>query len=90
VALGERERGLEWAQRAYVLDPEDAMLLYNLACIFSMAAREEEALDFLERSVRSGMNRLTWLQNDSNLDAIRSHARFQAVVQALEAQAPPG
>lgn len=90
VALGERERGLEWAHRAYVLDPEDAMLLYNLACIFSMAAREEEALGFLERSVKAGMNRLTWLQNDSNLDAIRGHARFRAVVQALEAQAPPG
>jgi serine/threonine protein kinase/tetratricopeptide (TPR) repeat protein len=90
VALGERERGLEWALRAYALDPGDAMLLYNLACIFSMAARVEEALDFLERSVRAGMNRLAWLQHDSNLDAIRGHARFQAVTRALEAQAPPG
>jgi len=90
VALDERDRGLEWAQRAYALDPEDAMLLYNLACIFSLAAREEEALDFIERSARAGMNHLTWLQNDSNLDAIRGHARFQAVTQALEAQIPPG
>jgi non-specific serine/threonine protein kinase len=89
VALGERERGLEWAQRAFALDPEDAMLLYNLACISSMATRIEDALDFLERSVRAGMNRLAWLQNDSNLDAIRSHSRFQAVVQELEASVPP-
>jgi len=86
VGLGERERGLEWAQRAFELDPGDAMLLYNLACIYAMAGRGEEALDFLERSARAGMNRPAWLRNDSNLDSIRGHARFEAVVRQLEAQ----
>jgi TolB-like protein len=84
VALNERERGLEWAQRALALDPEDAMLLYNLGCIFAMAGRGDEALDFVERSVRAGMNRLGWLQHDSNLDSIRQHPRFTAVVAGLE------
>jgi len=84
VALGERERGLEWAQRALGLDPVDAMLLYNLACIYAIAGRPEEALDFIERSVRAGMNRLGWLQHDSNLDSIRQHPRYQALVRQLE------
>ena len=88
VALGERERGLEWAQRAFVLDPTDAMLLYNLACIYAMAARGEEALDFLARSVEAGMNRLAWLQNDSNLDSIRADARYQAILRRLEGDPP--
>ena len=90
VGLGERERGLEWAQRAFVLDPDDAMLLYNLACIYAMAGHGEEALDFIERSVRAGMNRPAWVKNDSNLDSIRDHPRFQAVVRQLDAQAGPG
>ena len=85
VALGEIDRGLDWARRAYALDSEDAMLLYNLGCIYCMAGKAEEALDFVERSVRAGMNRLGWLQNDSNLDTVRSHPRFQAVVRELEA-----
>jgi adenylate cyclase len=89
VALGERERGLEWAQRAFALDPEDAMLLYNLACIFSMAGRREEALDFLQRSVQAGMNRISWLKNDSNLDPIRDDERFRAAVRRFESSAPP-
>ncbi len=88
VALGENERGLDWAQRALTLDPDDAMLLYNLACIYSMAGRGPEALDFLEGSVRAGMNRLAWLQNDSNLDAIRGDPRFQAVATRLESELP--
>jgi non-specific serine/threonine protein kinase len=90
VALGERERGLEWAQRALALDPEDAMLLYNMACIYSMAGRTEQALGFIERSVAAGMNRLGWLQNDSNLDAIRGDPRFEASVRELERSLPPG
>jgi non-specific serine/threonine protein kinase len=84
VALGETERGLEWAQRALALDPGDGMLLYNLACIFAMAGRREQALDFLERSVEAGMNRLAWVQHDSNLDSIRGDARYEAVVRHLQ------
>jgi len=86
VALGERERGLEWAQRAFELDPDDAMLLYNLSCIYAMAGRGGEAIDFLERSVRAGMNRPAWVRNDSNLDSIRGEPRFQAVLRQLEEQ----
>ena len=54
VALGERERGLEWAQRALAIDPDEPMLLYNVACICSLAGDVEEALDCLERAVRAG------------------------------------
>ena len=54
VALGEIARGLEWADRALALDPEDAMLLYNIGCIRAMAGAADGALDCLERSVRGG------------------------------------
>jgi non-specific serine/threonine protein kinase len=84
VAMGECERGLEWAQRALTLDPDDAMLLYNMACIHAMAGRGAEALDFVERSVAAGMNRLAWLEHDSNLDSIRAEPRFEAVRARLQ------
>ena len=87
VALGDRERGLEWAQRAFALAPDDAMMLYNLACISAMAGRRDEALAFLERAVRAGMNFVQWLRMDSNLDPIRDDPRFTAVVRALESDA---
>jgi adenylate cyclase len=83
VALGETARGLEWADRALALDPEDAMLLYNIGCIKAMAGAGDEALDCLERSVRAGMRNRGWLEHDSNLDSVRSHPRFQALMQGL-------
>ena len=84
VALGETERGLEWADRALALDPEDPMLLYNIACIRSMAGAGDAALDCLERSVAAGLRYKGWLEHDSNLDAIRSHPRFQALMARLD------
>ena len=84
VALGETARGLEWADRALALDPEDAMLLYNIGCIRAMAGAGDGALDCLERSVRAGMRNRGWLEHDSNLDTVRSDPRFEALMRSLE------
>jgi tetratricopeptide (TPR) repeat protein len=83
VALGEIARGLEWADRALALDPDDPMLLYNIACIKAMAGARDEALDCLERAVRSGMRFRAWLEHDSNLDSIRQHPRFAELMSSL-------
>jgi len=48
-----------------------------------MAGREDAALDCLERSVAAGLRHRAWLEHDSNLDSIRSHPRFQAVLRRL-------
>jgi TolB-like protein/Tfp pilus assembly protein PilF len=83
VALGETERGLEWADRALALDPEDPMLLYNIACIKAMAGARNAALDCLERAVAAGLRHRGWLEHDSNLDPVRSHPRFRALMDRL-------
>lgn len=82
VALGERDRGLEWARLARELAPDDTMTLYNLACIFSLAGQRDEAMDALEEAVRLGFAHRHWLENDSNLDAIRAEPRFKGLTAA--------
>jgi TolB-like protein len=83
VALGEIEKGLEWAKRAVEMGPDDPMLLYNVACIFSLANRVDEALGYIEAAVANGMRQRGWLEHDSNLDNIRDTPRFQAVMAKL-------
>jgi adenylate cyclase len=83
VALGEIDKGLDWARRALDLDPRDPMLLYNVACIYSLAGKAAEALDCLERAVDAGLNQKEWLQHDSNLDLIRQDARFAVLMKRL-------
>jgi serine/threonine protein kinase len=83
VALGENEKGLEWAGRAVAMEPDDPMLLYNVACIYSLAGRAEEALDCVERTVNAGFAQREYLEHDSNLDLIRGDRRFQALLARL-------
>jgi hypothetical protein len=59
------------------------MLLYNIACIKSMAGAGDDALDCLERAVGAGLMNRGWLEHDSNLDSIRSHPRFQDLMRRL-------
>ncbi len=83
VALGERELGLNWARRAQEIAPDDAMLLYNLGCIYSLAGEINEALDCLERAVAQGLIHKGWYMHDSNLDPLRKHPRFLALMEKL-------
>ncbi len=83
VALGEREKGLEWARRARAIAPEQPMLLYNLGCIYSLAGEIDEALDCLERAVTHGFIHKEWFEHDSNLDPLRNHPRFLAMMEKL-------
>jgi serine/threonine protein kinase/Flp pilus assembly protein TadD len=83
VALGERDKGLDWARRARRIDPDDPMLLYNLGCIHSLAGDIEEAIDCLERAAEGGLRQKGWYENDGDLDPLRSHPRFQALLERL-------
>ena len=83
VALGEREKGLAWAKMARSMDPDDPMLLYNLGCIHALAQDPEEALDCLERAVAAGLTQKNWFLHDGDLDAVRSHPRFQQLMAGL-------
>ena len=83
VALGQVEKGLEWADRALAIEPDEAMLLYNLGCIKSMAGKLEEAVDHLEAAFHRGLLEKGWFEQDSNLDPVRDHPRFQALMKEL-------
>jgi serine/threonine protein kinase/Flp pilus assembly protein TadD len=83
VALGEQEKGLEWARRARDIAPDEPMLLYNLGCIYSLAGEIEEALDCLERAIAHGLIQKGWYEHDSNLDPLREHPRYRALMEKL-------
>jgi len=84
VALGEAERGLEWAGRALEMAPEEPMLLYNVGCIYSLAGRIDDAVEVLERAVANGLTQKRWFEHDNNLDPLREHPRFRALMERLE------
>ena len=78
--LQERERALEWAQRALAMDPHEPSILYNVACIYSILGQSEDALTCLQNATeRSGWYR-GWAAKDPDFESLRSNPRFQALI----------
>ncbi len=87
-ALGESERAKEWAERALLLDPDNTNMRYNFACMYILDLHDHEAaLDILESVlVKVRIEALRWIRTDPDLDAIRDHPRFKAMLAAAEAR----
>jgi TolB-like protein/Flp pilus assembly protein TadD len=81
--LGRPEKALEWASRAFALDPEDSGVLYNVACVYSLGGRLHDAMSCLEQAVKNGFGHREWLENDSDLDPLRKEPRFEALLKKL-------
>ena len=87
-ALGETKRAKEWAERALQLDPDNLNLRYNFACTLVLELHEHEAaLDLLEPLLtKAVVEAVNWIKFDPDLDAIRAHPRFMAMLAAAEAR----
>ena len=81
--LGDRVRSLDWVRRALALEPEDSGVLYNVACVYALQGQTEEALDCLEKAIEHGLGQKDWVEKDSDLISIRSHPRFQVLLEKL-------
>jgi serine/threonine protein kinase/Flp pilus assembly protein TadD len=83
VEFGETKRSLEWAARALAIDPEESSILYNVACTYCLLGEKEQALDCLEKAIHNGFGHKEWIENDPDFAALRSHPRFQALLEDL-------
>ena len=83
IQLGEQQRGLELTKRAFAIDPEDSGVLYNVACNYAQLGQKEEALTCLEKAIQNGFGHKEWLENDSDLDAVRGEPRFATLLTKL-------
>jgi adenylate cyclase len=87
IRLGDKERSSRWAEQAMELAPNDPLVLYNAACNLAMLGETERALDGLERAIEAGVAVGDWIQHDPDVENLRSHPRFQAIVKRI---APSG
>lgn len=80
ILLGEEGRADLWLQRALQVDPDDPIVLYNIACNFATMGRIEGALDYLEQAMENGAVSLNWMRNDNDLDCLHGHPRYEALL----------
>jgi len=60
-----------------------ATAMYNVACGYALLNDKDNALFWLQRSLAVGFDRTDLLKTDSDLDPLRSDARFKEIVQKV-------
>jgi adenylate cyclase len=84
-ALGEKQRANEWIERALLLDPDNNIMRYNLACALATELNDHDrALDVLKPYFRTtlGVTHVRHAEADPDLDSIRGDQRFQQMLGA--------
>ena len=85
IYTGDVNTGIEWADRARSIDPENPLLQYNLCAVYAFAGRPDEAVGFMEEAVRLGYSHVESLEADPDLEGVRNHPRFRALIERLRA-----
>jgi adenylate cyclase len=87
IALKENDRARDLIARALLLDPDNANMRYNLACGLIQVGDTDAALDHFEQLFeRLSVELVNWSKTDADLDPIREHPRFKAMVAKAEAR----
>ncbi|MGD8726740.1 MAG: protein kinase [Gemmatimonadales bacterium] len=81
--VGDRAAGLEWAERAIMVDPEDAGIAYNVACLYALEGETGKAFDCLERAIGRGFGNRDWLERDPDLESLRGDPRFIELIDGI-------
>jgi adenylate cyclase len=81
--LGQAGEGLRWARRALEIDPGDAGVLYNVACLYALEGKHEAAIECLEQCVRLGFGNAQWIEKDPDLASLHGDPRFVAMVERM-------
>jgi tetratricopeptide (TPR) repeat protein len=78
--------GLKMDRKLVKLQPENATAHYNLACSLALSKRKNDALRELHQAVKLGYRDFDWMQQDPDLEALKNHPDFQALLQNLKPQ----
>ena len=85
VELGELELAEEWVAKAKHIDPNDALVLYNVACVHAQLGDNAAALECLERAIDSGMGQKEWIENDPYFETLRGTERYENLLKRMDA-----
>jgi tetratricopeptide (TPR) repeat protein len=73
------EDALREANLAIALRPNDAMILYNVACVFGMMKRKDEAMDTLRKAWDAGFRDSDWARRDPDLSVLHEEPEFKTL-----------
>ena len=82
-AIGEDQRSKDWIDRALLLDPDNNIMRYNLACALCTDLNDPgRSMDVLEPYFRTtlGVTHIRHAEIDPDLDSLRNDPRFKEML----------
>ena len=78
------EKGLGVDKKILKLKPHDPIVLYNLACSYSLVNEIEKSLEAMKSAVEAGYSDFRYLEKDNDLENLRHDSRFQEFLSTLK------
>src|SRR5471032_2240783 len=80
---GRFNEGLKVDERLANLDPENALVFYNLACSYSLTDQFDRAALALEKAVQLGYSDFKWLAKDPDLKKFRAQPAYSEIKEKI-------
>jgi serine/threonine protein kinase/Tfp pilus assembly protein PilF len=82
--LGRTEDAMREAHLAMALRPDEAMVMYNVACVFCQLGRKSEGLDALRKAWTAGFKDPSWARRDPDLAILHGDPEFDKLYPAAQ------
>jgi len=83
VALARPDDALREANLAMALRPNDAMVMYNVACVFGNLSRKAECLEAITKAWHAGFRDPVWARRDPDLAVVHDDPEFAKLFPAV-------
>jgi len=78
--VNRRDDAVRECSLAIESSPGDPVMLYNVVCVYSRLGEPQRAIETLRQAIAAGYENFPWLHNDPDLDPLRDHPDFRALV----------
>ena len=74
--IGEVEGAKIEGKKAFELSPNDSLMLYNVACLYSNLNEKNLGVEYLGKAITAGYSNFEWIKRDSDFDNIRNEPGY--------------
>ena len=79
--LDDYDRAVDSMMKSIELSPGDALIMYNVACLYGVQQKADLAVHWLKRAVEAGYRNYDWIKSDSDMDSVRNHPGYLDLMQ---------
>jgi serine/threonine protein kinase len=73
---GNPEKAKIEGAKALELNPNDILMLYNVACLYSRLGEKTQSIEYLSQAFKIGYTNFEWLKRDPDLENIRNESAY--------------